>query len=80
MQVRRVRANIRVRPYNSMKYFFNSPMLALPKRNALAQMKSYTTQFMGTKTQVARSGWSSAERYFREGMLALPYQLHKFDG
>ena len=28
---------------------------ALPKRNALAQMKSYTTRFMGTKTQVAQA-------------------------
>ena len=34
----------------------------------------------GNQNQVARGGCSSAERYFREGMLALPYRFHKFNG
>ena len=28
----------------------------------------------GNQNQVARGDWNSAERYFREGMLALPYR------
>ena len=34
----------------------------------------------GNHDLMARGGSVCAERYFREGMLALPYRFHKFYG
>ena len=38
------------------------------------------TRSGGLRDLVAHSGYVCAERYFREGMLALPYRFHKFNG
>ena len=53
---------------------------ALPKRVASAKTIHFIHFVYGNQNQMAHSGWNSAERYFREGMLALPYRLRKFYG
>ena len=74
MQVRRVRADIRVRPYNSIKYFFNSPMSPFFQSRNVELLKKYRHRSNVTACAIKFIKTVGADLYIRPKVEF----LHKF--